>query len=180
MYMVVVSHQTRGRVGVLDDASAVHFNLLDEVLNIPLHGVPVRFDRAKLNMVLAATRFETVVIFKFGAIVAYAALGVCPQNVASSSRCCQMSSRVRVLMLALMLDPISSTTSACALPFSLNVFCPMTNQSMCHSSRGVTARFRMPPALRNTALYRSGIVVHVCAFGACSPCVRARSFTIVL
>ena len=62
MYMVVVSHQTRGRVGVLDDASAVHFNLLDEVLNIPLHGVPVRFDRAKLNMVLAATRFETVVI----------------------------------------------------------------------------------------------------------------------
>jgi hypothetical protein len=42
----------------------VHFNLLDEVLNVPLHGMPVRFDRVKRDMVLATPRFETVRMFK--------------------------------------------------------------------------------------------------------------------
>ena len=40
---------------MLEDASAVHFNnLLNKVLNVPLHGVQVRFDGVKCNMVLAA------------------------------------------------------------------------------------------------------------------------------
>ncbi len=43
---------------MLEDASAVRFNLLDEVLNVPLHCMPVEFDRVKRDLVLAAPRFE--------------------------------------------------------------------------------------------------------------------------
>jgi hypothetical protein len=60
---------------VLEDASAVHFHLLYEVLNVPLHGMPVRFDGVKRDLVLAAPRFETV-RFKFSCAIAAYGLGI--------------------------------------------------------------------------------------------------------
>ena len=103
--------EARGQVGVLEDASAVRFHLLDEVLNVPLHCMPVEFDRVKHDLVLAAPRFEAVSVHKFSCAIAAYGLGS-PQSAANSSRCCQGSSRVRVLITAPRLDPTSSTTSA--------------------------------------------------------------------
>jgi hypothetical protein len=65
---------------VLEDASAVRFNLLDEVLNVPLHCMQVEFDRVKRDLVLAATHFEAASVHKFnGAIAAYS-LGSTPPD----------------------------------------------------------------------------------------------------
>ena len=114
MYMVVVSGQKRvGRLACLRMhlLCAVRFHLLDEVLNVPLHCMPVEFDRFKHDLVLAAPRFEAVSVHKFSCAIAAYGLGS-PQSAANSSRCCQGSSRVRVLITAPRLDPTSSTTSA--------------------------------------------------------------------
>jgi hypothetical protein len=62
---------------VLEDASAVHFHLLDEVLNVPLHGMQVRFDGVKRDPVLAVPRFETV-RFKFSCAINAYGLGILP------------------------------------------------------------------------------------------------------
>jgi hypothetical protein len=62
---------------VLEDAPAAHFHLLDEVLNVPLHGMPVRCDGVKRDPVLAAPRFE-IVRFKFSCTVAAYGLGILP------------------------------------------------------------------------------------------------------
>ena len=63
---------------MLEDASAVHFNLLNEVLNVPLHGVPVRFDGVKCDMVIAAPRFETSRMLKLSYDIAPYGLGSMP------------------------------------------------------------------------------------------------------
>jgi hypothetical protein len=63
---------------VLEDASAVRFNLLDEVLNVTLHYMPVKFDRVKDDLVFAASRFEDVSVHKFSCAIAAYGLGSMP------------------------------------------------------------------------------------------------------
>jgi hypothetical protein len=56
----------------------VHFNMLNEVLNVPLHGVPVRFDGVKCNMVLSAPRFEASRMLKLSYVIPPYSLGSMP------------------------------------------------------------------------------------------------------
>jgi hypothetical protein len=63
---------------MLEDASAVRFNLLDEVLNVTLHCMPVEFDRVKHDLVLVSPSFEAVSVHKFSCAIAAYGLGSMP------------------------------------------------------------------------------------------------------
>jgi hypothetical protein len=54
----------------------VDFHLLNKVLNVPLHGVPVRLDGVERDCVFATPRFETVRMFEFSCTIAAYSLGV--------------------------------------------------------------------------------------------------------
>jgi hypothetical protein len=61
---------------VLEDASAVDFHLLNKVLNVSLHGMPVRLDGVERDFVFATPRFETIRMFEFSCAIAAYCLGV--------------------------------------------------------------------------------------------------------
>ena len=52
------------------------FHLLNKVLNVPLHGVPVRLDGVERDFVFATPRFETVRMFEFSCTIAAYSLWV--------------------------------------------------------------------------------------------------------
>ena len=126
----------------------MHFHLLDEVLNVPLHGMPVLFDGVKRDLVLAAPRFETVRMFKFSS---YGLGIILPER----------GQLVQVMPWVLARFSIDHSTEVgpyiqhhkrISLAVQAKRLCPMIAQSMCHSSRGATALLMMPAALRYVAL----------------------------
>jgi hypothetical protein len=137
---------------VLEDASDVRFNLLDEVLNVPLYCMQVEFDRVKHDLVLAASRFETVSVHKFTCAIAAYGLGSMPP---------ERTKLVQVLPRVLTCASVDHITEVrpdiqhhkrISLTVQSNRLLPMNAQSMCHSSRGATARLRMPASLRYVSI----------------------------
>ena len=63
---------------MLEDTSAVDFHLLNKVLNVSLHGMPVRLDGVERDVVFATPRFETIRMFEFSCAIAAYCLWVLP------------------------------------------------------------------------------------------------------
>jgi hypothetical protein len=55
-------------------------DLLDEVLNVPLHCMPVEFDRVKHDLVLVGSRFAAVTVHKFSCVITSYGLGSVPPD----------------------------------------------------------------------------------------------------
>jgi hypothetical protein len=51
---------------VLKDASTMHFDLLYEILDAPLHGVSVSFNGVEYNTISSMTSFEARSMLKLG------------------------------------------------------------------------------------------------------------------
>ena len=103
---------------MLEDTSAVDFHLLNKVLNVSLHGMPVRLDGVERDLCLRRHALKPSECSNSAAPSPRTAFGWLPQSAASSSSFCHGSSRVLVLITAPRPDPTSSTTSAYASPFS--------------------------------------------------------------
>ena len=71
---------------MLKGASAMHFDLLHEILDVPLHGVSVSFNGVEYNTMSSTTCFEASSMLEFGCAVSSYGLRVIRERESKTDR----------------------------------------------------------------------------------------------